>query len=119
VEAAHRLDELLAGSEVEVVRIAEEDRRAELAQALGVEPLHGALGADRHEGWRGHVSVGGVEDARPGFAVGRREVEAHGEHLFRSCRVARATGESWLATLEAGGGTGWPPHKISIASPNE
>src|SRR4029078_2181298 len=108
VQASHSLDELLARAKGEVVAVPEEDRRAELAQAPRIAPFDGALRPDGHECRRRHVAVGGVQDARARLALDRDEVEAHAEHPFRSCLTARATHASWLSTLEAGGGTGWP-----------
>ena len=77
VQAAELGDRRLARPEVEVVGVAEEDRRPELAQALRVEPLDGRLGAHRHEGGRRHVAVRGAQNAGARLAVRRRHREAH------------------------------------------
>ena len=54
-------DELGAGTQAQVVGVAEDDRRAESRAArAGVERLHGRLGADGHERGGLHVAVGGV-----------------------------------------------------------
>ena len=52
-------DQLLAGPEMEVVRVPEHDLGAERAQLLGVHRLHRCLRPDRHERGGRHVTVGG------------------------------------------------------------
>src|ERR671915_267555 len=77
VETAQGFDDLGTRPEIEVVRVAEEDRGAELAQAVRVEPLDGSLRADGHERGRGHDSVGGCENAGARLAVGGGDLEVH------------------------------------------
>ena len=66
---------LLAGPEVEVVRVAEDDLRAGAADLVGMEPADGGVGADRHERRRLHRSVREGERAGAGAAVGGIESE--------------------------------------------
>lgn len=68
VEAAEFSDQFVAGAEVQVIGVAEDDGGLEFVVevALG-EAFNGALGADGHEDGGGDVAVGGVEDTGPGF----------------------------------------------------
>ena len=50
VDAAEALDELLARPEMEVVRVAQDDVRSQRSDLVGMQRLHGRLGADGHEG---------------------------------------------------------------------
>ncbi len=61
MKAAGSLDDFQAGTDVEMVGVAEDDLGAHLAQFAGVEGFDAGLGADRHED-------GGVDDA-----AGRRQ----------------------------------------------
>jgi hypothetical protein len=115
VQAAHRLDELLAGTEVEVVRVSEEDRRAELAQALGSSPftvplvptgMKAGVGTSPWAVWRTPARASPSDAPRSKLIRSTFSILSH----------CASTGESWLATLEAGGGTGWPltnQHRIA------
>ena len=76
VQPAELLDHVLAGAKVQVVGVAEDDARPHLPHLVGVQRLHGRLGADGHEGRRRDVAVGGVDDAGAGGAVARLEGEA-------------------------------------------
>jgi len=49
MEAAELCDHVLAWAKVQVVGVAEQDRRAERAQLVRVDEFDGRLGADRHE----------------------------------------------------------------------
>lgn len=57
-----------------MVRVGEDDLRARFSEPAGIDPLDGALRADRHEGGCFHVAVRRREQAaaRPG---GRVDVE--------------------------------------------
>jgi hypothetical protein len=77
VESAELCDHVLAGPEMQVVRVAEDDRRPEVAQLERVDHLHGRLRPHGHEGRRRHLAVHGAEDARACFAVRGRDLEAH------------------------------------------
>ena len=70
MDAAERLDDRLAGSEVEVVRVGEDDVGAERADLVGVERLDGSLRPDGHESRRPDVPVRRGENTGAGRAVG-------------------------------------------------
>ena len=90
MQAAELGDEILAWTQVQVVRVAEEDRRAERAQLPGVDALHGALRADGHERRRRHVAVRGAEDAGAGGAVGSGQFER--VHAKESSSISSMSG---------------------------
>jgi hypothetical protein len=73
VQAAELLDQLVAGTEVQVVRVAEDDLRAQVAELLRVDGFDRALRADGHEGRRLHVAVRGAQRAGARVAVGGGE----------------------------------------------
>ena len=70
MDAAEGLDDRLAGSEVEVVRVGEDDVGAERADLVRVERLDGSLRPDGHEGRRPDVPVRRGENTGAGRAVG-------------------------------------------------
>ncbi len=108
VQSAELADQLRAGPEVQVVRVAEQDRRAELAQADGVEGLDGRLRPDRHERRRGHVAVRRAEDAGARRALGSGHREAHDTIPRVSWLDPRATGAVFGVTVESGWWDGVP-----------
>ena len=75
MEAAQPLDQLVAGAEVQVVAVAEDDRGAERAQLVRVDELDRRLRADRHERRGRYVAVRRAQDAcaRGAFARGHGE----------------------------------------------
>jgi hypothetical protein len=75
VEPAERGDHVVAGAEVQVVGVAEDDLGADRAQFVRVEALDGAFRADGHEGGGSHVAVPGPEHAGTGCAVGGDDLE--------------------------------------------
>ena len=75
MQSAELRDEVLAGTEVQVVRVAEQDRRAEGEQLVGIDSLDRRLGADRHERRCQDVAVRGADDAGAGGAVGGDDLE--------------------------------------------
>ncbi len=75
VEPAELRDEVLPRPEVQVVRVAEEDGRAERAELVRVDSLHRSLRPDGHERRRLDVAVRRVDDTRARGAVGRLEGE--------------------------------------------
>ncbi len=77
VQAAELGDEVLAGPEVEVVRVAEKDARAERAKFVRVDGLDRCLRSDGHERRRRHIAVSCVKDAGARGTVGGLEGEAH------------------------------------------
>src|SRR5581483_8278157 len=83
VEAAELGDQLLAGPEMEVVRVAEDDLGADPAQLVGVDRLHRRLRPDRHERRRPHLAVHRAEDAGAREPVPGSDLEdlAHGRSV--------------------------------------
>jgi hypothetical protein len=75
VQPAELGDELLPGPEVQVVRVAEQDRRADRAQLVRVDGLDRSLRPDGHERRRRHVAVRGVQHAGSCSPVRRGEGE--------------------------------------------
>ncbi len=79
VQAAEPLDPLVARSQVQVVRVGEDDRGADLADVVGMERLHGRVRADRHELRGLDDAVGQLEAADAGagrVARRRRDLDA-------------------------------------------
>ena len=62
---------------MQVVGVAEHDRRAESAQLGRVDGLDGGLRADGHEGRRRHVAMRSRQDPGAGGAVCGGDPEAH------------------------------------------
>ena len=84
VQAAERLDGLVAGAEVEVVGVAEEDLARIRVEVPRVQRLHGRLGPHGHEYGCLHGAVdrlGCVRGAGRG-RIGAEERKAHGVPLF-------------------------------------
>ena len=77
VEPAHRLDHFLAGPEVEVVRVAENDLGAGAAHVGRAEAADDPMGADRHERRRLHLAMRQRERAGARGAV--RALQPEGE----------------------------------------
>ena len=95
VEAAEALDPLVAGTQVQVVRVGEDDLRAGLLEVVRVERLDRRVRADGHEGRRLDDPVRQVEPAqpRPRRAVGGRR--ARGPRSGpRPSRAAQASSAS-------------------------
>jgi hypothetical protein len=57
VQPAQIRDQLVTGPEMQVIRVAEDDLRADGAKLVRVEALHRPLRADGHEGGRADLSV--------------------------------------------------------------
>ncbi len=76
MQAAAARDEVVTGAQVQVIRVAQQDLRAERVELAVRDAFHRALRADRHEGGRLHVTVRGRHAAAPREAVGVRELEA-------------------------------------------
>ena len=83
VQAAVRGDDLRAGAEVQVVRVAEDDLGAELPQLARLHGLDRRLGPDGHEAGRLDHAVGRHETTGASGSVARLhgEGEALGAHL--------------------------------------
>jgi hypothetical protein len=81
MQAAELRDQLVAGPKVQVVGVAEQDRRAELSHLVGIERLHGRLRPDRHERRRRDGAVGRSQLARASRTLSRRD----GERVVHRC----------------------------------
>ena len=77
MDPAELLHDVLAGPEVQVVGVREDDVGAERANLVGMERLDGALRPDGHERGRADVAVSRADDACARRAVGRLEAEGH------------------------------------------
>ena len=75
MEAAELGDEILAGPQMEVVRVAEDDLRADRVELVRVDGLHRGLRPDGHEDRRADVAVRGVEHAGTRGAVAGGDLE--------------------------------------------
>ena len=75
VQPAELADQLVAGPEMQVVGVAEQDLGAEVAHLVRVQRLHGPLRADRHEDGRAHLPVRGPQHPGAGSPVGRLYLE--------------------------------------------
>ena len=75
VQPAELLDHVLAGAEMQVVGVAEDDLRADHAQLARVEALDRSLRPDRHERRCLHVAVAGAQDPRARGAGGGGDLE--------------------------------------------
>jgi hypothetical protein len=95
VQAAQLTDELMAGSQVEVISVAEDDGRFQIFPevALG-KPFDGCLGTDWHEDGRGDVAMLGVQNA------GTRARHRTFCLKFES-NLARNVGQGLILTLAA------------------
>ena len=85
MEPAEALDELVAGAQVEVVGVAEDELRADvLKDGLG-DGLDGALGADGHEDGGIYGAVGQVKaGATSAGGMGGEEFETKGHRWIVS-----------------------------------
>jgi hypothetical protein len=79
VEPAELLDHLLARPEVEVVGVAEDDVRTQLAHLVRMQALDRRLRPDRHERGSGDLAVRRAQHPRAGRAV----LRDHGERAHR------------------------------------
>ncbi len=86
MQSAAARDQVIPGTEVQVIGVAEDDLRACILEILEKRPLHGTLRADRHEGWRAHDAVRRLELAEAGTAVSAQQPERKGigSHLIRT-----------------------------------
>ena len=75
MEPAKSRDAVITWPEVQVIRVAEDDLRAERDEVARRDTFHGAVRADRHEGGRLDVAVRGRQHAAPRAAIGMRDAE--------------------------------------------
>jgi hypothetical protein len=91
VKAAHAADGLVAGTEIEVVGVAEDDFCAERFERVLRDGFDGALGADRHED-RGFDSLMGQQETAAAAAGGgfgeKLEERGHGLILVDGFRLS-------------------------------
>ena len=73
--APRLLDQLLAGPQVEVIRIGEHHPGAGLANAADIDSLHAGERGHRHEQGRGHAAVRRRQRSRPRRPVRGRDLE--------------------------------------------
>src|SRR5581483_10471225 len=80
VQATAAGDQIGAGTEHQVIGVAEDDLRADLFEVSAAHRLDGALRPDRHEGRRRHDAVRGAKFPEPGVTVAgdKREGESVG-----------------------------------------
>jgi len=69
VQAAATRDQIVAGSQVQVIRIAQQDLGAGRLEISVRGAFDGALSPDRHECRCGHIAVWGRHHPAPGCAV--------------------------------------------------
>jgi hypothetical protein len=77
MQTAELRNHVLAWTEVQVVRVAKHDRRAERAQLVGVDALHRRLRPDGHERGRRHVAVRRRQHSGASGAVACGDLKAH------------------------------------------
>ena len=76
MDPAQIVDDVLAGPEVEVVRVSENDLGAERSHLVGVERLDSCLRADRHERRSADRSVRRFENPSAGLTLDGFDSEA-------------------------------------------
>src|SRR5579872_870529 len=97
VQAAHAADRFVAGTEIEMVGVAENDLCAEGFEDILHDGLDGARSADRHEDWGFDDLMGEMQSSAPSAVCGglqKIEREGHrpilmGAVLTRSGRAVR------------------------------
>ena len=78
MQAATPRDQVVAGPQIEMIGVAQENLGAELLEIAVRDAFHGALRADRHERRRLDVAVRGRHHAAAGAAVGVGDAKAEG-----------------------------------------
>ena len=77
MESPELLDDVLAGAEVQVVGVAEDDLRPDRPHLVRVECLDRRLGSNGHEGRSGDRPVSRRQNSGARRTVGRMYAEAH------------------------------------------
>src|SRR5262245_12102326 len=92
VQPASPRDQLVAGPQIQVIGVAEDDLRARLFQSAVARRLDASLRADRHERGCLHDAVRCAQLAQTRSAVGceQREAECRGHATIRSDGPAKA-----------------------------
>jgi hypothetical protein len=88
VQAPELPDQVFARAEVQVIRVAEQDLRADNLQLDGIDSLDGPFGANGHERGCAHLAVRRLQESRPRGAVRRRDGE--GLHRHSVARTGRS-----------------------------
>lgn len=89
VEAAELADEFMAGAEVEVVGIRENDFGVEFrGEVIGGEPFHRRLRAHRHKDGGFDGAVGGMQHSGPGAGFRASGLEFKAKSGFQSSSIA-------------------------------
>jgi len=99
LQAAEGGDALGAGPQHQMVGISEHDIGTGIAYLAPVHALHGAGGADRHEGRRPHHAVRRRQPADARLAVGRDELEVIGKAHASAYRVTTTSGSTSLMPI--------------------
>ena len=81
MQAAQAPDGLVAGTQVQVIRVGQDDLGVEIFQQRSRQDAFDCgLRADGHEDRRFHLSVGGVKDASAGAGVRADRLKFEAEH---------------------------------------
>ena len=86
VQAAEALDALVAGPQVQVVGVAQDDLGADLVEVVGIERLDRGVGADRHE----HAASRRRRVASSGRPAARASTPSAGGGMSTSKEIGRA-----------------------------
>ena len=83
MQAAEPSNRLMAGAQIKVIRVPENDFRVEVVDQIArQDTLDGSLRADRHENGRFHVAVRGMKYAGASAGDGTYSLELEWEHVF-------------------------------------
>src|ERR1700676_4770068 len=99
LQAAEGSDPLGARPQHQMIGVAEHDIGAGIAHLAPMHALHGASGADRHEGRRSHHAMRRGQFARARAAVGRDQIEVIGKAHTRAYGVTTASSSTSLRPI--------------------
>ena len=88
VQPSQLFHQFLARPHHQVKRIGQNHFRAQFLQVFDRKGAHGAIGTDRHEGWRVHRSPRERETTAPRASAGSVDREFHAELPDRSSSMA-------------------------------
>jgi len=83
VQAAQLANQIMPGSQEQMVRIGQHDLGAGVAQIAGRQALYRALARHRHEGRRVYRAVRRAHPPEAGASVRLDELESKRRHVFR------------------------------------
>ena len=86
MKSAHLVDDFMAGAQIEMISIAQDDLGADLAQFVGRHGFHRPLGTYRHECRGLYSSPGSYEPACAGRSVTFLEFNLHSVYYSRLAR---------------------------------